>query len=101
MCNPKTGAGAGHRKRLPLLYLGAARGRRNGVTINRTGRPGHLLYGPYWVLPPGDYEAIFQLVDITGRRNASDVVCRFEAVSRDEYLGLTALRDDDLQIASV
>jgi hypothetical protein len=84
---------------LPLLYMGPAGGRRDGVTINRTGRPGHLLYGPYCVRPPGKYEANFQLVDVAVRRdgNASDVACSFEVVSGNDHLGLTALRREDLQ----
>jgi hypothetical protein len=84
---------------LPLLYMGPAGGRRNGVTINRTGRPGHLLYGPYWTLPSGEYEATFQLVDVVVRPdgNASDVACSFEAISGNDHLGLTALRREDLQ----
>jgi hypothetical protein len=84
---------------LPLLYMGPAGGRRNRVTINRTGRPGHLLYGPYWALPAGEYKANFQLVDIAKRHagNASDVACSFEVVSGNDHLGLAGLRREDLQ----
>jgi hypothetical protein len=84
---------------LPLLFVGESGGRRNGLTINRTGRPGHLLYGPYWAMPPGEYEASFQLANVTAiaRGNASDAACSFAAVSGDDYLGLTGLRGGDLQ----
>jgi hypothetical protein len=84
---------------LPLLYMGAIGGRRNGVTVNRTGKPGHLLYGPYWALPAGEYEANFQLAKepAVARCSASDAVCSFEAVSGDDYLGLTALCREDHQ----
>lgn len=100
---------------LPFLSVGVAGVRRNG-RISTTGRPGYLLYGPYWALPPGEYEAVFKLeVDAAGLQGTgamwrwlwrvrarwsppvSEIVCSFEAFSEQDYLGLTVLRLDDMR----
>ena len=56
-------------------------------------------YGPYWVLPSGEYEAVFELeADVAASQGSdSDIVCSFEAFSGEDHLGLTVLRRDDLQ----
>ena len=83
---------------LPFLSIGGVGVARNG-RISTTGRPGYLLYGPYWVLPPGEYEAVFKLeADVAASQGSvSDIVCSFEAFSGEDHLGLTVLRRDDLQ----
>ncbi len=88
----------GIRNWLPLLFVGEAGVARNG-RISTTGRPGYVLYGPYWVLPSGEYEAVFELeADVAASQGSdSDIVCSFEAFSGEDHLGLTVLRRDDLQ----
>jgi hypothetical protein len=98
---------------LPLLYVGGAAVVRNGC-IGTTGKPGYLLYGPYWALPAGEYEAVLQLEAAVSqgagatwqclrrslmRRSppATDIVCTFEAFSSGETLGLAVLRRDGLR----
>ena len=83
---------------LPFLSIGRAGVTGNG-RVSTTGRPGHLLYGPYWALPPGEYEAVFKLeADVAASQGSvSDIVCRFAAFSGEDHLGLTVLRRDDLQ----
>ncbi len=46
---------------LPYLHLGAhSRADKSGVTAHR-GPPGFVVYGPYWPLPPGQYEMVAQI----------------------------------------
>jgi hypothetical protein len=84
---------------LPLLFVGSCGARRNGRAVNRTGTAGHILYGPYWVLPVGLYEAIFtlNLEAAASRGNPFDIVCRLEAVSGEDHLGLTVVRREDVR----
>jgi hypothetical protein len=46
---------------LPLLWSGPETFRVNGQILYRSPMPGIVFYGPYWRLPEGDYEAIFEL----------------------------------------
>jgi hypothetical protein len=84
---------------LPLLFVGPCGGRRNGRAVNRTGTAGHIFYGPYWVLPAGLYEAVFtlNLKAAASRGNPFDIVCRVEAVSGEDHLGLTVVRRGDVR----
>ncbi|SDR05677.1 hypothetical protein SAMN05519103_00568 [Rhizobiales bacterium GAS113] len=83
---------------LPLLSLGAEGAWKDGCIVNPAAIPGYLCYGPYWALPPGTYEATvtLKLAAALFEGNPSDFIFSFEAIWREEHLGLVAVHREDL-----
>ena len=46
---------------LPFLYVGSAGQWQDGIVVSRQGEHGHVVFGPYWALLGGNYEAVFQI----------------------------------------
>ncbi|SED42137.1 hypothetical protein SAMN05519104_3509 [Rhizobiales bacterium GAS188] len=84
---------------LPLLSLGTQGARQDGGIINSAAIPGYLCYGPYWALPPGTYEAAvtLKLGAAPPEGNSSDFIFSFEAIWKEEQLGILAVQREDLR----
>jgi hypothetical protein len=79
---------------LPFANLGAAGHWRHDGVGGEIGRNGHMVYGPYWRLPAGDYEA---RLDISVARWEADVPgpsLIFEAMSEGRHFGFAATKFD-------
>jgi hypothetical protein len=83
---------------LPLLYTGDVGTRRNNRAVNRAGAPGFILYGPYWTLPAGEYEATFviELQKASLQGDPYEVVCWLDVAHDNEPLELGVLHRRDL-----
>jgi hypothetical protein len=69
---------------------------------NRTGRPGYILYGPYWTLPAGEYEAAFviEFQEPSPQGDPHEVVCWLDVARDNESLELVVLHRRDLASGS-
>jgi hypothetical protein len=86
---------------LPNMSIGSGGERRDGIVRAITGQAGHVVYGPYLQLPPGEYRVQIHLeAKPSGQRifrRQKLAVLEVVAETGRKYLGARDLRLSDLE----
>ena len=85
---------------LPMMRVGDAGERVDGLFRSKTGQRGYVAYGPYFRVPPGEYHVRARVVSRRSRRwlHQRQPVAMFEAVANggNSYLAQKDIRWQDL-----